>query len=213
MRKNSKLAPILTKRISLRISLKDPRVTMRILIGVLLVANLAMAVVAFKPFGGSADDLREDALRLSKQLGKLKAAVEETRQHVAKIDIARTQGNEFLAKYIMNRRESSAIMLDEMTKAATEAGVRAGPVTYSPDEVEGSNSMQWLAYTASFDGTYANIAKLVNTIDKSGRFLIIDQMNVNAPQQQNAQQQAQGQIVNVQLKLLTLVREDAGAGE
>ena len=41
---------------------------MRAVIGALLVANLAMAVVAFKPFGGSADDLREDQATLSAQL-------------------------------------------------------------------------------------------------------------------------------------------------
>ena len=209
MPKNSKLAPPTLKGISM----KDPRIVMRVVIGVLLVANVAMAVVAFKPFGGSADDLRQDERRLSEQLRQLKLNLEATRQHVAKIDIARTQGDEFLVKYIMDRRNAAAIMVDEMNRASTEAGVRPGPGTYSEEQVEGSDSLQWLAYTAAFDGTYANLAKLVNVLDKSGRFLIIDTMNLNAPQQQNAQQQAQGQIVSVTMKLLTLVREDSGAGE
>jgi len=36
----------------------EPRVALRAILGFLLVANLATAVVAFKPFGGSAEDLR-----------------------------------------------------------------------------------------------------------------------------------------------------------
>jgi len=214
MPKNSKLAAPTLKAISGGgLSLKDPRVAMRVLIGVLLAANLGMAVVAFKPFGGSADDLRQEQQRLSAQLRQLQISTEQMRQHVAKIDIARTQGDEFLAKYIMDRRSAAATMYDEMSRAATDAGVRPGPGTYSEEVVEGSDTLQWLAYTAAFDGTYANLAKLVNVLDKSGRFLIIDTMNLNAPQQQSAQQQTQGQVVSVTMKLLTLTRDDAGAGE
>jgi len=36
--------------------IKQPRVAVRALIGVLVAANLAAAVMAFRPFGGSADD-------------------------------------------------------------------------------------------------------------------------------------------------------------
>jgi len=39
-------------------AIKDPRVVMRAIIGVLLAANLVAAILAFKPFGGSAEDLR-----------------------------------------------------------------------------------------------------------------------------------------------------------
>ena len=51
-----------------RLSVKDPRVLMRGVIGLLLVANLAAAVVAFKPFGGSAEDLRREQQMLTAQL-------------------------------------------------------------------------------------------------------------------------------------------------
>ena len=48
---------------------KDPRVAMRAVLGILLLANLVTAVIAFKPFGGSADDLRRDRNALQQQLG------------------------------------------------------------------------------------------------------------------------------------------------
>src|ERR1035441_8604928 len=53
------------------VSIKDPRVAMRAIIGVLLAANLAAAVIAFKPFGGSAGDLRLEQAALGRQLTEL----------------------------------------------------------------------------------------------------------------------------------------------
>jgi Type II secretion system (T2SS), protein M subtype b len=209
MPKSSKLAP----RIGLKgVSVSDPRVAMRVLIGLLLAANLVMAVIAFKPFGGSADDLRQDQARLSAQLRQLQATIDKSKQHVAKIEIARKQGDEFLAKYIMEKRAASAITVEEMNKSATEAGIRALPENASYEAIEGSDTLQMMSITAAFEGSYAGLAKLMNLLEKSPRFLIIDSMNLNAPQQ-NLPANAPQQNLNVTVRLLTFVRDDTGAAE
>jgi type IV pilus assembly protein PilO len=212
MLKSSKLA--LAPKIRMKgLSVKDPRVIMRALIGALLVANLVMAVIAFKPFGGSADDLRKDQARLSAQLRQLQANLEKSKQHVAKIEIARTEGDDFMAKYIMDKRSASAIMVEEMNKAATDAGIRALPENVSYEAIEGSDTLQMMSITAGFEGDYAALAKLVNLLEKapSPQFLIIDEMNLNAPQQQNQKVVATGkQPVNVNVKLLAFVRDETG---
>jgi type IV pilus assembly protein PilO len=213
MLKSSKLA--LAPKIRMKgLSVKDPRVIMRALIGALLVANLVMAVIAFKPFGGSADDLRKDQARLSAQLRQLQANLEKSKQHVAKIDIARTQGDEFLGKYIMEKREASALTVEEMNKAATEAGIRALPENATYESLEGSDTIQMMSIVAEFEGNYAGLAKLMNLLEKSDLFLIIDYMSLNAPQQQN-QKAAAGspQNVNVSVRLLTFVRDETGSSE
>jgi type IV pilus assembly protein PilO len=193
-----------------RLSVKDPRVAMRALIGVLLVGNLVMAAIAFKPFGGSADDLRQDQARLSSQLRQLKTNLEASKQHVAKIDIARTQGDEFLAKYIMEVRSAPEIIVDELTKMAADAGVRALPQSFTAEDIEGSETLQMLTMTGGFEGNYAGLTKLVNLMDKSPRFLIIDTLNVNAPQQNGPQQNA-AQNLSVTMKVITFVRDNSGA--
>jgi hypothetical protein len=195
------------------LSLNDPRVAMRIVMGVLLAANLAMAVVAFKPFGGSADDLRQEQGRLSNQLRQMKSRLEGSRDHVAKIEVARTQADEFMAKYIQERRAASARNLEEMSRIATEANVRFLPESAERQSIEGSDTLQMELITAGFDGTYAGLAKLVNALEKSPRFLIIDSMVLNAPQQQNVIQAGGQQNVNITLKLVTFVRDEAGSGE
>ena len=60
MRKNFSLAG--------KANFKDPRVSMRAVLGVLLLANVAAALVLIKPFGGSADDLRRQQASLAAQL-------------------------------------------------------------------------------------------------------------------------------------------------
>ncbi len=214
MPKSSKL--VLAPKIALKgLSVKDPRVVMRALIGLLLVANLAMAVIAFKPFGGSADDLRKDQARLSSQLRQLQGNLEKSKQHVAKIEIARTEGDDFMAKYIMDKRSASAIMVEQMNKAATDAGIRPLPENVSYEPIEGSDTLQMMSITAGFEGDYNGLAKLVNLLEKapSPQFLIIDEMNLNAPQQQIQRAVAGKQVVNVNLKLLAFVRDETGTVE
>jgi hypothetical protein len=214
MPKSSKLA--LAPKIGLKgVSIKDPRIVMRALIGLLLVANLAMAVVAFKPFGGSADDLRKDQARLSAQLRQLQANLEKSKQHVANIEIARSEGDDFLSKYIMDKRLAPAIMLDELSKAANDSGVRVLPDTFSYEEIEGSDNLQMMSIGAPFEGDYAGLVKMVNVLEKSPRFWIIDEMGLNAQQQQQQNQKAPTaqQSLNVNLKLLAFVRGEAGSVE
>src|SRR6266496_4155153 len=81
------------------VSVKDPRVAMRGVIGVLLAANLAAAVIAFKPFGGSADDLRRQQKSLTAQLMRTQQQLASSKQLVDKVQHARSDGDEFLDKY------------------------------------------------------------------------------------------------------------------
>jgi hypothetical protein len=212
MPKSSKLAPIIRVK---GMALTDPRIVMRVLIGALLAANLVAAVFAFKPFGGSAADLREDEMRLSAQLRQAQGNVEKGKQTVARVDIARTQGDKFLSKYIMDKREASAITVEELNKAASEAGIRAITENASYEPIEGSDTLQMMAILAEFQGTYAGLTKLMNLLEKSDRFLIIDYMTLNAPQEQNNRPGAASgqQQVNVSVRLLTFVRDETGSLE
>jgi type IV pilus assembly protein PilO len=188
--------------------MKDPRVAVRAVIAVLLAANLAAAVVAFRPFGGSAADLRLEQARLGSQIAELDKRAGAARQMVDKVEMARREGDGFLAKYVVDRRIMSSAIQEELNRMAKEAGVRALPAQFQLEPIEGSDALEMASVTAGYDGTYANLKKFVEMVDKSPRFLIIENMTVVSPQQQQA---AQSQNVNVALKLDTFVRETAGA--
>jgi Tfp pilus assembly protein PilO len=182
---------------------KDPRVAMRAVLGVLLLANLVAAVVAFKPFGGGADDLRRDRHVLQQQLAQLQAQVAKNRKLVQKIETARREGDQFLAKYFTDRRVVTSTIQGELVQIAKDAGITYQPTTWTPELIEGSDTLGMMTINAGCQGTYAALSKFVNLVDKSSRFLIIESM-VAAPQQT-------GQILNVTIKIDTFVK-DQGLG-
>jgi len=184
-------------------ALRDPRVVMRAIIGLLLLANLVAAVFAFKPFGGSADDLRLEEAQLRSQLNALTNRVGKTKVLVSKVETARKEGDAFLERYVTERRVLTSTIQEELNRMAKEAGGSYLPITMNGDPIEGSDTLWMLTINAGYQGTYANLTKFVNLIDKSPIFLIIENMQL-VPQQT-------GQNLNVSLKLLTFYRDQPGA--
>jgi hypothetical protein len=182
-------------------ALRDPRVMMRVLIGVLLAANLAMAVVAFKPFGGSADDLRAQQASLQAQLIKLQLNVEVNKKKVENVQIAREQGDQFLTKYFMDERTTSSQIDDELLKDSQSAGIKQLPASFEREPIEGSDSLEMLNITQGLEGTYENLTKYINLLDKSPRFLIVDGMETTAPLQN-------GKMLSITIKIRTFARAE-----
>ena len=178
---------------------KDPRVAMRAVLGVLLLANLVAAVIAFKPFGGGADDLRRDRNVLQQQLAQLQKQVSKNKKLVEKVETARSQGDQFLAKYFTERRVVTSTIQGELVQIAKDAGITYQPTTWTPELIEGSDTLGMMTINAGCQGTYAALSKFVNLVDKSPRFLIVESM-VAMPQQT-------GQILNVTVKVDTFVKE------
>jgi len=181
---------------------KAPRVLMRATIWTLLAANLVAAVMAFKPFGGSAEDLRREQEALRAQLARLQARIATSKRLVEKVETARREGDQFLAKYVTDRRIVSSTIQEELNRTAKEAGIKALPATLDLEPIEGSDTVEMMTISAGYEGSYADLTKFVNLLDKSPRFLIIENMQT-APQQG-------GQSLTVTLKLDTFVRETAG---
>jgi len=186
-------------------SFKDPRVVMRILIGLLLAGNLGVAVFALHPFGGSAEDLRREQQRLNTVLAKMRAHLEQTKKQSLKIQKARAEGDKFLARYFMDAGAASADIDGELQKMGTEAGIKRGPANFDRQPIEGSDDLVRLKTQVGFEGNYANFTKFINLVDKSPQFLIIESMTASAPQGQGGQQ------LNVSLTILSFIRGASGA--
>lgn len=179
--------------------LRDPRVAVRVLLGALLLANLGMAVLAFRPFGGGADDLRAQQASLDAELAAAKNRLAQTRLTVAKVQTARVQGDEFVAKYINDEGTAASAMLYELNHMAEESHIRQLPVNYNRSAIEGSDTLRMVTVTDGCEGSYQDLAKYINLIDKSPRFLMIESL------QTASQAQGNNQKLAVQLKIDTFV--------
>jgi len=177
---------------------KEPRLVLRAVIFTLLAANLAAAVMAFKPFGGSPDDLRREEASLAQQLTSLRDRVAKDKLLVAKMQSARKDTDQFLTTYVTDERFGASTLLGELDRIATEAGVKELPTGYSEKDIEGSGGMKMITVTAGCEGSYLSLAKFINLLDKSPRFLIIENLATAAPQQNGA-------ALNVQIKIDTFM--------
>ena len=122
---------------------------------------------------------------------------------MAKVERARKEGDDFLGQYITERRSTFSTILEELNSTAKEAGIKQKESSIVLEPVEGSDTLSQMTISVGYEGTYQNLTKFVNLLDKSRRFLIIENM-VASPQQS-------GQMLNVSFKLDTFVREEPGS--
>jgi Tfp pilus assembly protein PilO len=191
------LPPALRNRIG-----RDPKLVARIILGVLLLANLIAAFFVFQPVGGSAEELERQIAETQSQVQQQQAALGRMRKLVSRIEQARTTGDDFLGKYFMDRRTASSAIVGELDAAAKSAGMKPKERSFTYDPIEGTDAFSMMTVVANYEGTYGDLLQFVNKLDKSERFLIIDTL-VAAPQQNSP-------TLNVQIKFNAFVRE-AGA--
>lgn len=184
------------------ISWKEPRVLVRAALGVLLLANLLAAGFAFHIFGSSAEDVAMQVDDARRQLIAQQSQLKRTKALSGKSASARTEGDRFVSTYMTSRRSTYSTILNELTDTAAKAGIKTKETSITREPVEGSDTLSMMTISANFEGTYANLLKMINLLDRSPRFLIIESLQA-APQ-------PNGNIVNVNIKLNTFVRDDVG---
>jgi type IV pilus assembly protein PilO len=195
MRKNFNLS-------SLSNQWREPRVLLRGVIGALLLANIVAAIIAFKPFGGGADDLTREEAALQQQLTSMRQHIAASKMLVEKMQNSRRDRDQFLAKYVADARIGSSTMLKELDRIATQAGVKQLPVSYNYQDIEGSDTFRMVTVTEGEEGSYASLAKFINLVDKSPNFLIIESLSTSAPQN--------GGALSLQLKIDTFINGSEG---
>ena len=183
------------------INFREPKTQVRVGLGILLVANLIAAVFAFHLIGDSPADL--DA-----QLTSAQSSFRGAQQHLNKsktllnnMELGRAQGGKFLASYMTSRKHTYSALDGELNKLAETAGMKVGDLNYSIlDPIEGAEDLETLTITANFEGNYAQLVKMVNLLDRSPRFLLIDNLQVTP--------QPKGDILNATFKMNAFVQND-----
>jgi len=180
---------------------RDPRLIARIILGVLVAANLAAAIVVLKPWSGSAEDLERQAAGMREQVRQREAALARLRFIVGKVETARTDGDRFMDGNLLSRRTVSSKLLDDLDQMSRNAGVKQREVTFAFEPIEGSDTLSRAVITTAYEGTYADLLHFLNLLDRSPRLLIIESLAAT-PQQA-------GMTLNVTMRLNAFVRDSA----
>ncbi len=188
------------KSLTGKFSTRDPKNSVRLVLGVLVVANLLAAWATVKPVGGSAEELDAQVAILRQQIQQKSVQLKRTRAIYAKMEQARNAGDSFMTHYFMSRKTASSTILSELATAAKESGMKPKGDAFTFEPVEGSDSLSFMTIAANYEGTYGDLLQFVNKLDKSDRFLILENLAA-APQQGSG-------LLNTTIKLDTFVRED-----
>jgi hypothetical protein len=172
----------------------------KIVVGALVLANLAAYFLLVKPVGGgSASDLEAQLANLQMQVKRQQFSLRSSRDLVTKMEGARSEHDRFMQTYFMDRRTMSSTILTEIKNSAAAAGLIPKEHSFGFEPIEGTENLGMMTITANYEGAYPDLFKFVNLIDRSQRFLIID--NIQA-----APQQSGGKLV-ARFKINAFVRE------
>jgi hypothetical protein len=172
----------------------------RLVLGILVAVNVALAWMVMNPPGGSAEALETDMVQLQGQIKQTKTRADEVKNHAEAVTKGRAQADEFLNRYFVEKRALPTTLIKEMNQIVQRAGIKDRGNTVSPDLIDGSDTLGMVTITWNFEGTYRNLLSLVREIDRSNSLLIIDSLN--------ATPQAGSNLLLISMKLHTFIRED-----
>ncbi len=160
---------------------RDPRSLARVILGVLAAANVIAAIVAFRPWTDSVETLEMQSQELRKQQTQRRAQIERLKMLTGKSEKARNEGDKFLSTYFLTRRTAASTLVSELNNMAKATGIKPKEHAFAFEPVEGTENMAMGAISANYEGTYADLIKYVNQIDRSPRFFIVESLAA-APQ-------------------------------
>jgi len=178
-------------------------VGLRVVVGVLLAANLIAAGILMFPPGGWAEDLEKELASLQTQVLSKRVLLEKTRQNVAAVELGRAEGDQFLGRYFLGRRAAAENLLTALGNAEAGSKIKEKGWSSSFEPIDGSDTLSMMSITATYEGEYGDLLHFVHEIDKSPALMIIESLS-EVPQ-------TGSKILSISLKMDTFVREDSVA--
>jgi len=181
-------------------ALTEPKVLVRVILGLLFAANLVAAAFAFHWFDTSPDSVNQQLLAAQSTELSEQARLLKTRALASHIAHGKTEGETFLTSSMTTRRRAYSTIIGEITDVAKAAGMKNGGGTIALEAVTGSEDLDLMSVSFNLEGGYPELLKFMNLLDRSSRFLIIETLTVTP--------RAQAGTLAVNVKIDTFVRED-----
>ncbi len=165
------------------------------------VLSLASVVVLFSPLAGSTDSRRAQLTQLSIDLREKTREVVPLRGIDKKVIEARGEINEFYANRFPSLQSSVSEALGKVAAAHSVKIDIAKYETKADDKKETKDAqavgLRRVQIEASLSGSYPNMMRFVNDLERAKTFFLVDSVNVG---------EAQGGDVKLQMKLETYVK-------
>ena len=199
MAKNSERTVIKrdAERRGARFWLRITGVVLALLNGVALFFYLA-------PPGGSKRELMQESEAVRNQILLTRARTAWLRNVAGKMSIGNTESGDFEARYFLPKRLAYSAIIAEIQRMSKEAGFQERDAVYTEEPIEGSNDLDLMTCTASYQGTYENLMRFLYQVDHSPMLLMLENL-------QAAPQQHPGEI-NASIRFQAVIEEDSVSG-
>ena len=151
------------------------RITL-IVVGLLAAFDLLFWFFAVRPLTDREAEQMARVGALTQMVQQKADTLRMLREAVDRAGSADTTGDELLNDLTFNRRTTYSELLQELNDAAAEAGVEMREANYNADEIEGNAQFGMVSISANFRGGYDGLVKLLNRLDRSDRFLIVERL-------------------------------------
>ncbi len=182
---------------------RNPAVYMRAVLGVLLAGNLVALYFLSYPPGGSLEEVENRLVTLRQRGMTQTRALTEMRALSGKVEVSRKAGEEFFGQYFLDRRKTASTIVSELSQMARQAGIKAKEHAFILEPVEGAPDLSMMTVNGAYEGTYADLIQFVYRVDRSPRFLIIENLTA-APVQSTG-------LLNVSIRFHVFVKETPGS--
>lgn len=156
------------------------------------------------PPGGSKRELMEQSQAARNQILLTRARTVRLRNVAAKVTIGNTESGDFEARYFLPKRLAYSAIIAEIQRMSKAAGFQERDAVYTEEPIEGTNDLDLMTCTASYQGTYENLMRFLFQVDHSPMLLMLE--NLQAAPQQHA-----GEI-NASIRFQAVIEEDSTSG-
>jgi len=156
--------------------LRSARRNVKIVIGALLVLDLAAAAVLFSPLVGSAESRRYEKNSLAAELTQKNREVQPLRGMDQKIELAKKQIPQFYAERFAAHYSGLA---DELGKIASQNGVKILQAKYKQEPADTAGIVP-VEIQGDFSGDYLQLVRFINSLERSKLFITVDSIDLGS---------------------------------
>jgi Tfp pilus assembly protein PilO len=142
----------------------------------LAIFNVGFWLLAVEPAATRAADREAAVAALEALVQQKRDSVAQLREASQRVAAARDEGNELLENLTFERERTFSALLTELGAAASAAGVEMRETDYASEDIEGNEDYGMVSVTANFRGRYENLVRLLNRLDRSSDFLIVESL-------------------------------------
>lgn len=155
-------------------NLRNSRRNLKIVMAVMVAADIVAGAILFSPLAGSAESRRQLMNQLTFQLAVKTRNVEPLRGMDHKVDVAKEQISEFYQQRFAARDSDIA---EELGKLAQENGVHILQARYKQEDPETSGVVP-VAVEGDFSGDYLQLVRFINALERSKLFYMVDSVSL-----------------------------------